>query len=353
MKTGNPDPLRDELRAWAAEQIGVSAEASAAEARGALLRALPGSDFLPAPGARAAVRILCGTDPEAFVHSPAVCEARREREALLRGDVEQFASDFFRTPPPERQARWQALWQRAASCAAVRARLTALQPGLKVEAEPLPEDDPPVCELGEHLQELFVLAPAARAARRRELIDDFAESIDIWEDAAKRVARKVPALVGLESELPERLRSWQKTQIGLDRRRRQDARRIRAGQPRVSAPAQTGGGKSGSWAWVAVLIGLALGGIRGAMSTSNNASNYSSPSVPNFQASPYQEKRGDEVLRQLEQQRPVQQQANPSGQWNEAARRLLQLSTTRTISTGRKRPGTGKGAVFPGRSRSP
>ena len=163
------------------------ADATAATASSALLRLLPGDEFLPSAGLVAAVNALAGTaapvgrDPDA--------------EQLLRDEVEAFASGYWGLTPADRRSAWTELSRRGADAA----RLRELEPGLDVSAPPLA--DPAAEELAALFRDLFVLPPRERAIRRNAWLLEHAPDVDKWRAARAVVRRDAPALAALEPDL--------------------------------------------------------------------------------------------------------------------------------------------------------
>src|SRR5262245_60068310 len=98
------------VRRWAARQLALGPEASAEEARRALLVGLEDDGFVPPPARQAAYQVFCW-DGQAPAPLPTSDPAE---EARLREQVEGFASRFFTFPPDRRQQRWQELADRCA-----------------------------------------------------------------------------------------------------------------------------------------------------------------------------------------------------------------------------------------------
>lgn len=205
-------------RGWAAEQLGVSANATPAEARAAFLALLPEVEFVPPPEWRAALRLLTGA---ANSLPPEVeQEARAEAERRFGERVEDFASEYWSLAVPVRQQRWQGLMRECGWSARVRARLEMLRPGLTIG--PLSEgESPQVVELAGHLEALFVLPPAERTAVRLELRQRLRDGMPAWENAAARLWKRYPDRAGLQGSIITELVSWTRMQIYLEKRRRQ------------------------------------------------------------------------------------------------------------------------------------
>jgi hypothetical protein len=107
--------------------------------------------------------------------------------------VEEFAAGFWALNPPERRARWAALAARAVGPAA--GRLAELEAGLDVEPRWFAETR--ADEIGSAIRELFALAPAIRAVRRREWLAKRAGDAG-WAAAARALAERDPLTAGLD-----------------------------------------------------------------------------------------------------------------------------------------------------------
>jgi hypothetical protein len=244
----DPEPAAWRLR-WAGEQLGVDAEASAAEARAALLRRLPEVDFVPPPEWREALRILSGEAPR----PGAVDEAARAEEERLRDEVEEFADCFWSLAPSRRRERWGELLGRCAEIPALRTRLRLLEPGLDLASFPAGGDDPLVAELAGQVQTLFVLRPAERALAWRALLRRIEGQMGAWEAAARKLKKRHRALAGLEPDRLSELASWSSRQKHLVWMRR----RLR-GWPGVRAEKK----KNLKLSWL-VLVWFGLSAIAG------------------------------------------------------------------------------------------
>ncbi|MFO0796697.1 MAG: hypothetical protein U0804_04415 [Gemmataceae bacterium] len=143
--------------------------------RTAVLRSLPRLGFAPPP-------------PAAVPADP---------HAAFAADVAAFAAAFWALPPAERRERWQGLADNPVGPAA--ARLMALEPGLGVE--PVAQADPRAAEVARLVKELFVLPPAARAARRLAWLTAADRTGAPWATAARAVLRADLPLARLDARL--------------------------------------------------------------------------------------------------------------------------------------------------------
>jgi hypothetical protein len=199
--TTDPPPW---LRRWAAERLGVSADAPPAEARTALLRRLPTAEFVPPPDWKAAAEILQGQPPA----PPAEVAARAAEAERLREAIETFAGQFWDLPPEERKPRWLELYDRSAGFPAAADRMLGLESALDVHPVPPDEDSRLMAELAYLIQELAVTPSAERAARRRELLRRMEQAVDAWQVAEYDLRQLRPDIVALDPELGQRLRNW-------------------------------------------------------------------------------------------------------------------------------------------------
>jgi hypothetical protein len=164
--TPSRESLGQDLKAWAADQLHVSAGSSPEEVRAAYLRRVQHNNGGPNLSAREALLILTG---RASAARPAL--ALEAAEEKLHGEVEAFADRFFAFPIAERKAQWDRLWARGQGLVRVAARLTALQPGIYIIVPHLDRNSP-LGQLTWAACKSFVLRAAARAAYRRAFLDD-------------------------------------------------------------------------------------------------------------------------------------------------------------------------------------
>jgi hypothetical protein len=204
----DPEALERCLR-WAAEQLEVSANASAEEVRAAWLRRLPADDFVPSSEARYALHTLLHPQAEDGWRTKAQEAADEQDEERLRGEVEAFAVQFWEVPLGERRQRWQSLAERCAFAPALRARLRQLEAGLDVNARDLSEDAR-VVELAEHVSELFVLRPGPRARARQAFLRRTRANREEWRTAARRLCCVSPKLAALGKDLLNKIKNARK-----------------------------------------------------------------------------------------------------------------------------------------------
>ncbi|MBV9125795.1 MAG: hypothetical protein JO112_20790 [Planctomycetes bacterium] len=224
MTTGNDSPSDQDLRRWAAEQLGMAPDPGWGEVRTKALRRLPEVDFLPPGSWQEAVRVLQGSvlDPAGYLR--AYESFLQEQEEVLRGEVEEFAAEFFRLPPSKRKERWQEWVRRCRGIPSLVERLRGLRPGLEVDPGQVAETAAGVRELAQVLGELFVLRPADRAAQRLEWLQRVPDNPAFWEKAARQLRKAYPKVEALEPKLVSRLASWPADQKVLARKRRRGPR---------------------------------------------------------------------------------------------------------------------------------
>jgi hypothetical protein len=188
--------MNADTRSRAAEILGVPGDAAATDAISAFLASLPASSFVPTGDRVAAVNALAG--------STAPADATDDSALSLSAQVEAFARRFWSLAPSDRLAEWVSLSDRAAEDPAD-ARLLALQAGLEVVVDPLP--NPVVEEVAGFVRELFVLNPRERAIRRNEwLLANIKRHAELSKVAVD-LQRQRPAMTALEPALFERLAS--------------------------------------------------------------------------------------------------------------------------------------------------
>src|SRR5205807_742796 len=149
-------------------------------------------------------RVL-GGGPDAPTSDPGRRQADRDLEGRCREEVEAFALDFFALAPAARRRRWEELRAACAPFASTSTRLAALGRGLDLDPS---EPDGPAGQLARAAAELFVLRPGPRAARRRQLLEQWSEESDFWEQAAAELKRHAPKLAALEPVLLGSLNQW-------------------------------------------------------------------------------------------------------------------------------------------------
>lgn len=262
MTTGSPEPPHDS-RAWAAKQLGLRADAAPAEARAALLERLPEEDFVPPPELPEAVAVLCERRFASASRAPVYAQFLLDQEEDLRAEVEDFAARFFEIPLTQRRSQWQELTTRCQTSLRLRARLSALAPGLAIDPARISSEDPLVQKLGEQVCGLFLLRPAERATQRLDLLRPIQSDVTTWQNAARRLQKAYPQVAALQAEFVSELASREWTQKLLAKRRRRPLR-LQQGVPAL----RPGGTRSlpvnGTFSWriAAFLVGLALGLIR-------------------------------------------------------------------------------------------
>ncbi len=290
MSVGNKLPSELSKRAWAAEVLGTAAYGAPADFTAAFLRRLAEEDFVPPTDLRSAWEAV-RSNADSSRRLPAF---ERSVEEQLQAAIEEFAARFFALPRPKRVERWHALFVRAKDLPGCRARLEALQPGLKIDPNELGPLEPQVAALAKASMELFVLPPSRRALRRREFMrTQLTGDEAAWLTAAGKLLKQAPALAGLAPDLVEQLANWNKT-TKLAKRNRRKRREM---TPRRITTQPVAGSR---WfVGVAVLIALAVTNLI------RSGANYQhSNSVP-----PYFQPPGDELERLL--RRPIENRGKP------------------------------------------
>ncbi|MGL6076668.1 MAG: hypothetical protein ACRC8S_21135 [Fimbriiglobus sp.] len=184
------DPSRQE----AAKTLGVSSEATSAEARTAFLKLLDREGYLPAPGQLAARQILTGDK----LPLPPGDNAELARLEVL--DVEAFAKAYWSLPPEARKARWQKLADQSTTRQA-RARLALLQGGLDVV--PVSHEDPELTKLSDIIQQSWTLPSREGLALEMEYCETLDNTTRKSLEARFRTAD--PALSGLGTDFLARV----------------------------------------------------------------------------------------------------------------------------------------------------
>jgi len=245
-------PVEFDPRPWAAAQLEVPTGAPLAEIRDALRRRLADDDFVPPWQVQQAAELLLGSSQDGRGNL-ARAQARLEEEQRFWVEIDEFAGEFFDLPPEKRRQRWQALLAAGAFSPLLLIRLRALEPGLNVL--PLEHDDPDVAELARHVCNLFVLRPASRAALRHSLLRRMKEDVFRWQFAARTLKRR--AIAGLMLDFVEDVANRD------TRLKREDKAKSKAIAQLAAANDRSEKNRAGSWNWVLILIGIALGLVRG------------------------------------------------------------------------------------------
>ena len=183
----------------AAQLLGVSPEATPAEARSAFLQRLERVDFLPSEEWCAGAAVLMGeTSAGGLRFGTAAMERCASEE--LRADVEAFCRDFWSLSLPERTERWQRLQQRAKGNLPLGEFLRSLFEGIGVEADEFIGLDGLPGKMAGFIKEAFALRPLEKAARRREWLAEITESIPVRLDAVRLFRDTAHRLAALESD---------------------------------------------------------------------------------------------------------------------------------------------------------
>lgn len=162
---------------FAARTLGLEPGIPPDEVRAALLQRLRDEDYVLDPVSHEAV-LVCSGRPESL--------APRLAEAAARAEFEAFTAAYFDLPVGERRDRWVALATACVPYEPLSERLRLLEHGLDIDRQAILPASPLVDRLIAHALELYLLRPAPRAARRRELV----ASLQYDPAIGKRVVRR-------------------------------------------------------------------------------------------------------------------------------------------------------------------
>jgi hypothetical protein len=257
MSTRREWPASNDVRTWAVEQIGAEPDASVAECRAAVLRALPDDDFVPFDTLKPAAQLVTskpGTAASAAARDGYLADV----ETSLRIRIDEFAAEYFNLDIAERRQRYRQLQDLAAPLPALRSRMRRLEWGLDITDHPSADLRGNSAVLCNDLCELFTLAPLPAIARRQELQAQWSLEPDRWQCAAEALVEFAPAVAALQEPLIERLRLGSKLREreAKARRRAALARAERAGAAATSSGDSTP--NAGRYGWVIVLVVLGL-----------------------------------------------------------------------------------------------
>lgn len=250
---GNWLPIEDDLRRWAAQQLELADDASAADAERAFVRLLNTEDLVPPRDARFALEVLRRPAGESLTWASQsetwrqAFEAYRfERERRLRAEVEKLAQQFFGLSPAERRTDWQSLHTAAEDCPAVVRRLAALEPGLDVTLPPVDYLDENTNAFLEDLCQILTAHAADQPARRRAFLDRKAGRQE-WIAASRQVRQAAPQFAAWAADELTAFDRWIGVQGKLAKLRNKAENRT---PPRVvvSSSGSQGGGSFPVWA---------------------------------------------------------------------------------------------------------
>ncbi|HEX4147978.1 MAG TPA: hypothetical protein VHY20_03280 [Pirellulales bacterium] len=213
-------------RAWAAEQLGLTAGDLAAQ-RASLARQLQGHDFLPPTDWQALVRtVLDEHQAPVLTIAESLLTGRRD---FLRGQVEAFCAEFFQLPPEPRRERHAELLAQCAADALLVARLRALEPGLNLDREALSgPGTPEVKTLADWILKQVVLRPHDRAIARQACLRLTQSDPGKWAAAAQALEKLHPNVASLGPWILLQLKPWKLKQREVEsaqrRRKRSYAR---------------------------------------------------------------------------------------------------------------------------------
>src|SRR5205085_6439135 len=245
-----------EAKSWAAEVIGVSADAAERDVRRAVFAKLPEKKFWPDWQLMQAATVLLS--PPAPLEPGKLVVFDQAYEESLCKQIEEFAAECFSLPVATRQARYRELQRRTAKLPPLRFRLTQLEPALNVLL-PSESADADVKNCLRWCGELAVLSPRERGIRRRAVLKLAAEDPSRWPRKAKELQKSFPMVAELAPDLVTAL-----SQLPQAERRRLNHRRT---FQKAGAQSQTR-----SQGAVVVIVVLMLSGLlRGLASQDRNS----------------------------------------------------------------------------------
>jgi hypothetical protein len=174
-------------------------------------------------------------------------EASRAEEDAVRAEIEDFADRYWKLPPAERRACWDALSERAAFSLALRARLQGLRAGLDVAGPELqPDADPHLVELARQVCAIFVLPLAPRVRAWQSLRREMRPRLRDWKFTARRLQERYPAIAALQGDAVEKLAAPEVL--------------THLPPPPMKTPAAaTPGYQQSKWViWIAVTVGISI-----------------------------------------------------------------------------------------------
>jgi hypothetical protein len=213
---------------WAAEQLGLSGGGPAAR-RAALAIQLQHHNFLPPADWQALARVAqarvaqAQRPPTVMTTTEGLLTGRRD---VLRHEVEEFCTEFFRLNPAARRRRHAELVSACASHKPLLAHVNALAGGLNIECgSPGASESPEVDGLFNVMLELFVLRPHNRAIARHVFLQQIRPEPRKWATAARVLSQLAPEVARLDAVLFSRLLSWkqEKRELASAERRRNRA----------------------------------------------------------------------------------------------------------------------------------
>jgi hypothetical protein len=197
-----PDAQRRE--AWAREQLEVSSEASAHEARAALLTQIGRDAFVPDDFLLPAYRSL--TAPPREDAAEAAFLAGEEQRVCE--EVEEFARGMFDLSPDERRQCWQKLADTHSGSTKASARLYAISAGLTVDFDALDRASSQIQQLARWCGELLVLPPPQRSARRRAILTKMTGQRAQWRSIARQLSKRHAAFAALSLPFVRSVADW-------------------------------------------------------------------------------------------------------------------------------------------------
>ncbi len=281
----------DRRLSWARRQLGVPADATPEQVQARFLTIVEEDDFVPDESVQTAYRMLpSGAGGLVQQHEPR--EFLLAEEELLTEEVEQFAEQMFELPLPERRRRWTELHSRSHLALRPRGRLESLSAGLKADLSVVDNIDRVSVRLADHLCELFLLLPVARATRRAQILDELKNDQTISNRAVRRFQSRYADLAAMDPDLLSQL-------IGHPTHAKQvaKARRRRRREPPVVAKSQSSGGTP----WWLIGVVLVVASSVGRLVTVDNRSPSRPPPTSTY--SPEFNEKMQSIITDLERQR--------------------------------------------------
>jgi hypothetical protein len=201
-----PVPPYADDRDWARGVLGVPAGETADQTRAAMLARLEEAEFVPPPQWEQAILLLVDDPPDEMWARLGGKEMLDAREAALKGEVDQFALEFFALPLARRHARWRELTEKCAASLPLTTRLEALVDGLGVESPPV-QGEPlsAVDTLIDEICKAFVLPPSMRAAKHKEIHLRASADPRQWQRIGRELSDRWPQVTPLAPKLLENL----------------------------------------------------------------------------------------------------------------------------------------------------
>ena len=203
-------------RKWSAERLEIPLNASKQQARTKWLKGLEEADFLPDEIHLPAWRIVSSAESAAEARQRFPEWASQFDDAMSR-EIEEFVQRFFTLEPTERRKEFTRLFNASRDNPRHQKRMSSLSPGLKLPAaagqDDAEDDDAELMladveELSQHLRQLFLATPPARARLHQTFLREHADELPRWSSAAKVLKDTQSPLVELVPEEWQELTGW-------------------------------------------------------------------------------------------------------------------------------------------------